>query len=152
MVFNYLGYRSFIFPMYLSWYNAQTNNSCKNSRYGWTLRKKKIENLKSFVETLYFHQATCGTAHFSVKRRQNGGYITQKTLRALTPAIGPLIVLFSGRDGSFPEEQKSLDARGIFGEEVLLFGSFHSSPFLKFRSTSLPPRISNPPLSLYFLE
>ena len=151
MLFNYLGYRSFIFPMYLSWYNAQTNNSCKNSRNGWT-QTKKIDNLKSFVETLYFHQATCGAAHFSVKKRQNGGCITQKTLHVLTPAIGPLIVLFSGRDGSFPEEQKSWDARGIFGGGVMLFGSFHSSPFLKFRSTSLPPRISNLPLSLYFLE
>ena len=116
--------------MYLSWYNAQTNNSWKNSRYGWTLRKKNA-NLKSFVETLYFHWATCGAAHFSVKKKkQNGGCITQKALRVLTPAIGPLIVLFSGRDGSFPEEQKSLDARGICGGGILLFGSFHSFLFL----------------------
>ena len=46
------------------------------------------------------------------------------------PAIGPLILLFSGRKGSFREEQKSLDARGILGGGALLFGSFHSSPFL----------------------
>ena len=62
MLLNYLGYRSFIFPMYLSRYNGKTDKPCKNSRYGWTLRKHKMENLKSFVETLYFYKSTCGTA------------------------------------------------------------------------------------------
>ena len=48
------------------------------------------------------------------KKKQNGGCITQKALRVLAPATGPLILLFSGRDGSFPDGKKSFDSQGNF--------------------------------------
>ena len=48
---------------------------------------------------------------FLHQKKTNGGCITQKALPVLAPAIGPLILLFSGRDGSFPIEKKPLDAR-----------------------------------------
>ena len=48
---------------------------------------------------------------FLHQKKTNGGCITQKALPVLAPAIGPLILLFSGRDGSFPIGKKPLDAR-----------------------------------------
>ena len=82
---------------------------------------------------------------FLHQKKTNGGCITQKALPVLAPAIGPLILLFSGSDGSFPVGKKPLDAR----RNCFFFwgggGSctFQPSLLLKFRSTPLPPRISN---------
>ena len=69
--------------------------------------------------------------------------ITQKALPVLAPTIGSLILLFSGMHGSLPVEKKSLDAGGNFFFVGRGGCSFQPSPLLKFRSTPLPPRISN---------
>ena len=48
------------------------------------------------------------------KKKKNGRCITLKALRVLAPATGPLILLFSGRDGSFTDGKNLLIPEAIF--------------------------------------
>ena len=48
------------------------------------------------------------------KKKTNGGCITQKALPILAPAKGPLILLFFGRDGSFPVGKNLWMPEGMF--------------------------------------
>ena len=72
--------------------------------------------------------------------------ITQKALPVLAPTIGSLIFLFSGMHGSFPVEKNLWMPEAIFfcgGGGGVGVAPFNHLLYLKFRSTPLPPRISN---------
>ena len=91
--------------------------------------EKKNWEFKEFRWNSVFSLGYLWSSPF-LRQKKTKWRITQKTLRGLTATIGQIIVLLSGRDGSCPEEQESLDARGICGGGILLFGSFHSFLFL----------------------
>ena len=83
---------------------------------------------------------------FLREKKRDVECITQKALPVLAPTIESLILLFSGMHGSFPVEKKNLwmpEAIFFCGEGGGGGCSFQPSPLLKFRSTPLPPRISN---------